>query len=445
MTTKAKSYQIFLNSKDADIFYNASYNSNVRFYLDSMINIDADEEILKVSLSHFQSPITWYNIYSNNNTIKINNISKTLTEGRYNIDELLTELNSEFTNYTFAYNEITNKCSITTDNKYIEINSQNQNLSINNNSMTITSGEYTWDMIVAILNAHYTDLTFSIVNDNLSITALNGNDFYYYENNISYIFNGNSYSVLNTYNHTDIVNYISVQNLSSQGGNYNLSGFEWRENVDRYAFKVPDSMIDGVFDFSGVAFFGFTDGNYTIEDTGLGYSYFTAQDLPIAYNIISPLFQNDYGIESIFRRIPVLNTEPGSSTEQVLLTLYNYQYVEGSLLDYLGFSSLTNQTSLILTSPYVVDLSGYSHLIVRTNFNTKNISSKNKKRGNILAHIPIESVSYIVYQNNTGFGQYVDDKNVSFIDIQVQNPDNEYIDFKNRYFNLVLEIHVEKI
>jgi hypothetical protein len=106
-----ESFQIYMSSKFADI-YNTSYLNDVTFHL-PQIDID-DQYHIYLSVVNASIPLSYYNVNNNNNTLNYqlsggSAITIVLTNGNYNVNTLMTLLNSVLTNFTVSYNSITNK------------------------------------------------------------------------------------------------------------------------------------------------------------------------------------------------------------------------------------------------------------------------------------------------------------------------------------------------
>jgi hypothetical protein len=111
----SESFQIYLSSKYADVYKNNNLNS-VEFFL-PMIEID-DLYHIYISVANASIPVSYYNINSNNNILQYSLtggpiVSIVISSGNYNVNTLLTTLNSLLTNFTVIYNSITNKFTFT--------------------------------------------------------------------------------------------------------------------------------------------------------------------------------------------------------------------------------------------------------------------------------------------------------------------------------------------
>ena len=112
--SSVESFQIHLSSALADR-YNDGLTSDCEFYL-PVIEIPNNFHI-HVSIQNFACPYTFYNINNSNNSLVYleNSLANsiTITNGNYNINNLITELTNKMTNFTIVYNSVTNKLTFT--------------------------------------------------------------------------------------------------------------------------------------------------------------------------------------------------------------------------------------------------------------------------------------------------------------------------------------------
>ena len=105
----SESFQLYLDSKDAD-FHN---NNEYQFYLPNMEVVDGF--YLYLSVVSISIPYSFYNINYQNNFFSyvVDNIdySIILTPGNYNINQVVAELKSQMPYFNIVYNSITNKIS----------------------------------------------------------------------------------------------------------------------------------------------------------------------------------------------------------------------------------------------------------------------------------------------------------------------------------------------
>lgn len=140
-----ESFQIYLDSKDA-----LNLNDTYIFYLPNLEIQDG--YYLYLQLQNCSIPYSFYNI--NNNTNYFNYLDDgqlynvTLTNGNYNINQLVTELKNKIgQNFTITYNNITNKITFSHNKDFTFIYSKlldilgftMNNLSSVNKSLTSTN------------------------------------------------------------------------------------------------------------------------------------------------------------------------------------------------------------------------------------------------------------------------------------------------------------------
>ena len=118
----SESFQLYLDSINADV-NNNEYTFNL-----PLLEVQ-DGYYLYFSIVNCIIPYSFYNINSNNNVLnyKINSVNYSLTIpiGNYSIINLVAYLNSQLTNFTFAYNKIYNKITITNSINDFILNSSN--------------------------------------------------------------------------------------------------------------------------------------------------------------------------------------------------------------------------------------------------------------------------------------------------------------------------------
>ena len=103
----SESFQIYLNSKNAD-----SSNNNLYNFILPNLEI-ADGNYIYLSVQYASIPYSFYNINTTNNTLNYTlnavNYTVTITSGNYNITQLITFLKSSMSGFTISYNSLTNK------------------------------------------------------------------------------------------------------------------------------------------------------------------------------------------------------------------------------------------------------------------------------------------------------------------------------------------------
>jgi hypothetical protein len=134
--------QIYLNSINADTYFNG-LTSDCEFILPS-IDIPDGYQIF-LSVNHATIPYSFYNINNTNNYISLYDLvnltysNYTIPIGNYNINQLLNLFNSNLTGYTFTYNNINNKITITHINNFQIMNTSTCSQLIGFQANTITT------------------------------------------------------------------------------------------------------------------------------------------------------------------------------------------------------------------------------------------------------------------------------------------------------------------
>ena len=117
---KIRTEQVFINSKNADQYFNGDYNSDISVYLTRAINRPKDT-VLAVRLDSFVFPTSFYLIDDSNDNLDITvygadpaddeDKTYTLTHGNYSSDELKDHLHTLMNGdaFTVTYDSITMK------------------------------------------------------------------------------------------------------------------------------------------------------------------------------------------------------------------------------------------------------------------------------------------------------------------------------------------------
>jgi len=123
MNTEVENFHIIednilfsMSSDSAVVKYNGSKNSRLQFNIPNMIHMTPNITDIWFSVNSAVIPASFYNINSNNNKIKIGSNTYTIAVGNYNINELITAINTIINTailVSLAYNSITNKTTIT--------------------------------------------------------------------------------------------------------------------------------------------------------------------------------------------------------------------------------------------------------------------------------------------------------------------------------------------
>lgn len=105
-----------MSSTSAAAKLNGEKNSRMIFNIPNMIHMTPNITDIWISVNSAVIPSSFYNINSTNNKIKIGSTIFSITEGNYNINDLITAINAQTNTallVSLAYNSITNKTTIT--------------------------------------------------------------------------------------------------------------------------------------------------------------------------------------------------------------------------------------------------------------------------------------------------------------------------------------------
>lgn len=104
-----------MSSDSAVVNLNGSKNSRMVFNIPNMIHMTPNITDIWFSVNSAVIPASFYNINSNNNRIRIGSTTYTIAVGNYNINDLITAINTIINTailVLFSYNQITNKITI---------------------------------------------------------------------------------------------------------------------------------------------------------------------------------------------------------------------------------------------------------------------------------------------------------------------------------------------
>ena len=463
------SFNIYLNSKNLDLSFNDSKKSDVRFIINSAVNIDLDQEALSVKLNHFNCSNTFYNVTSKKNTISINKITQTIPEGNYAIEDLLDYLNTAYLNkYVFTYNDVTQKVMIAANNAYLIIDSTNNILRINNRQVTIPNGEYTPATLVSYLNT-LTEFksgasaiySFSAnASNELNVAALsNVNRMYLPPNSAAVLFRYQDLGYPNTFD-------IGYMIFTSSGGWYSVSEFfteinaKFQLRMGEVRPTLPNTAVRMEYIESNTRFRFVVDNYMNYEDVGypplriqaqnFTFLGFTGEENEITYVGTTKYITATEKIP-FFKAVVLGKTIPTVYTTQTIpnpvTTINRFENLDGTCLKLLGFESTsTGDNSTSIVSPYVYNLNTSQHMYVKSNFQVANIASYDKRSGYVLAYVPLGAFdSVVAYQNYSSAFLKTDTKNINYIDIKITDDEDNEVDFKNHNWSLSLEFLVEKL
>jgi len=105
-----------MSSTSAVVKLNGEKNSRLIFNIPNMIHMTPNITDIWFSVNSAVIPSSFYNINSSNNKIQIGSTIFSITEGNYNINDLITAINTQTNTallVSLAYNSITNKTTIT--------------------------------------------------------------------------------------------------------------------------------------------------------------------------------------------------------------------------------------------------------------------------------------------------------------------------------------------
>lgn len=141
------------------------------------------------------------------------------------------------------------------------------------------------------------------------------------------------------------------------------------------------------------------------------------------------------------------------SHNQSFIIYNNFNYSIGTIL---GFNPDTINTSVgssnpyTLTTPNLLNLMGIKKLnIFSGDLELNNYSSSNNNQllySGLIGSIPVDATTYglINYHNYSNIKTPINNKNIDYINIQVKDETNNYINFNGVSFCITLVLHIEK-
>ena len=326
---------------------------------------------------------------------------------RFYLDQ---QIHLGFDDYKLEVSLVSFNCPVSWGN----VDLYNNKITYNGNTQTIPVGDYNISDLCSTLSTTFSNLTFTFNDITRKTSIFIDSNVYTVGNNETFTINSTSYTIPSG-------TYTTFSSLQTAVNSVMPTNFSVSNNILGTAFL--NMYINGPnteFTFSSTSqilnYFGFTnftDGNtYTSTLKVIGSSN---------YQVIEANLE--------------IENQP--------------QYFSGNIYEKLGFSSTQNiiyksfqsndANDITITSNNIFDLSGYPHLVILSNFNTKNISSYTKRPTKILAHIPIENSHYISF-HGTGFKFLTNDKDIHYIDIILLDPDHNEIDMRGTHFSLTLQL-----
>jgi len=123
-----------------------------------------------------------------------------------------------------------------------------------------------------------------------------------------------------------------------------------------------------------------------------------------------------------------------------------------SIFSIIGFGSgikyhSTGTPIATIQAPFSVAFGGLSKVNIKTStFNLSNSDSYAKGNVQTICSLPVSSIQggYIFYNNMTNFKSIFRNHELSSINIQIQDPQNNYIDFNNVDWTITLQIDIVK-
>ena len=213
--------------------------------------------------------------------------------------------------------------------------------------------------------------------------------------------------------------------------------FKQPVQLNKNALEMRVSLVNAQIPMS---FYNINNTNNTIYISGVKYNF------PIGnYNV-------DTFMKTWMSLLSGWSLSYNNITNQ--MTFYNSAYTvftfagsDNSLLPVLGFDKnqvyiSINQT---LTSAYVCNFLGITRLHVKSNtFSLMNVDSRNKGRNRTLAVIPVNASNngMLLYYNFTNFKTGFKNKEISCLNIEIQDDDKNYIDFQNQDWTMCLQIDI---
>ena len=123
LCTIKESFLVVLDSRNASILNNGSYNSDITFIFEDPIEKPKNCLLMTCSILQFSCPNSIYNINITNNILQINEVINSIPipytiyfpSGNYNVNTFITAFNSSsyLSNFTLSFNSLNNKFTIT--------------------------------------------------------------------------------------------------------------------------------------------------------------------------------------------------------------------------------------------------------------------------------------------------------------------------------------------
>jgi hypothetical protein len=308
LDTSLKSQQVLLNSGNASLYKNGSFNSDVVFILQNTINVQDNVSIL-CSLVSANVPLSMYIINSNNNFLKIGTTSITITNGNYTASTFISYMNNLSNNYTWSFNSTTNKFTISTVSTNFSISSTSTCLDVIGFAGGETSSSYSltstyvcnfagtlYLTVETQLTTHNIDSYNKVFSNVLATIPINeasgGITLYENKNNFK------------TYLSEKLINYLEIKIYDSTKNLINFNGKNWFILLQFdfiSSLSVPDKPLTladvptGDYDPDNPI-----DLNSNQLPTGINFSGYENEPTPSEYNPNEPISNSKFADFSNF-------------------------------------------------------------------------------------------------------------------------------------------------
>ena len=214
--------------------------------------------------------------------------------------------------------------------------------------------------------------------------------------------------------------YASVLNFSAPNSLYNVNQTNNLLSITLY--DIFDSYYN-IFD-GHLLNYSIPYGNYNANTFMKELSSLLGSSFFITFNSVSNTFTIQNGSYDF-------DINPSSTIGEVM-----------------GFSKNTkySSTNKILKLPFTCNFSGLNSLNLHlTNFNTQNIDSFNRCVSTIFLAIPINPNSrQIFYDKSNDFNFVINEENIDYINVQIRDDLENFLDFNNQHWNLTLYFTIIK-
>lgn len=252
---------IHLNSNYADVKLN-NLSSDVGFYFQ---NIESNPQVhIYLRVLDIVIPYSFYQINSSNNFLVVqksqgNNAYISITQGNYNVYQLITELKTQFSNnfldMNVTYNEITNKFTFTLTHlggpNYQEFTFKKSSTCLKVLGFDNTDTSSTLQVLTSTNTINLQPSNYIMIHTNLYTSYINKSQSANLQNlfisipintppNSLIVFQPSSNSAINTYD--NLFNTIYFQLTDEYGNKIDLNGQDWSITLELLFF---DYVNDG--------------------------------------------------------------------------------------------------------------------------------------------------------------------------------------------------------